>query len=322
MVEAMNLGLTIALGGAAVLGVLLATRAGSAAETPEPQPPGPQPPGPEPVRPPEPKEPKEPVPPLGLVAGEILQTVGKHWILTNKIASGAKAANYGWHFKGSTFGGSKFEAAVSLPAVRVIQGIGTAHDRFHTDYSQTCVLASQACVYQGQDRLLSDLLTDPIASKLLSVEGPLQITRQPGVTQPEPMVLTPSVGVTRADVAALASLSIPSREATILSWVEQGFAEYAWADITVGDLTFHVFTDALQFGGVRINASATLMQQIADRMSCSLLTARMADLVFEAASKIILPFPMTAGPQMASIAYMLAESDKISAAAGVLWSSP
>jgi len=309
----MNLGLTIALGGAAIVGVLLATRAGSAAETPEPQPPGPQPPGPQPPGP-EPVQPPEPVPPLGLVAGEILQTVGKHWILTNKIASGAKAANYGWHFKGSTFGGSKFEATVSLPGVRVIQGIGTAHDRFHTDYSQTCVLASQACVYQGQDRLLSDLLTDPIASKLLSVEGPLQITRQPGVAQLEPMVLTPSAGVTRADVAALSSLPIASREATILSWVEQGFAEYAWADITVGDLTFHVFTDALQFGGVRINASATLMQQIADRMSCSLLTARMADLVFEAASKVILPFPMTAGPQMSSIAYMLAESDKITAA--------
>lgn len=46
-----------------------------------------------------------------------------------------------------------------------------------------------------------------------------------------------------------------------------------------------------------------------------ILTARMADLVYQNASKVIPPFPLPAGPQMSSTAYMLTESDKISAAA-------
>jgi hypothetical protein len=294
----MKAGPVIAIASLAALGILLAARKAGAATLPRDAtvtPPG-------------------QVPPVSAVNGQILQTVGKHWVLTNKIAKNGMAANYGWHFKGQAFGGEKFEPTVSLPNVRVIQGVGTKHDAAHADYSQTCVLASQACIYKGENRLLSDLLVDPEASKLLSVEGPLQITRQPGVPQLDAMAIQPSTGIARADVAALPN-SIPQREAILLSWVEQGLAEYAWADVVTGDLTFHVFADALMFGGVRVCASATLLQQIADRMSCSLLTPRMADLVFEQASKVILPYPMPAGPLMATTAYMLEESDKISKAA-------
>jgi len=303
----MQLGTKIALGVAAGLGLYLATRKASAAEPPvEPTPPDPGTPG----------TPGTPVTPPEQAVGAILQTVGKHWVLTNKIASNGKSGNYGWHFKGATFGGQKFEASVSLPGVRVIQGVGTAHDRFHADYSQTCVLASQACIYQGQERVLSDLLVDPEASKLLSVEGPLQITRQPGVPQLEPLNILSGSGpvISRAEVAALPD-NLTKREAILLGWVEQGSAEIGWASIATGDLTFYVFGDALMFGGVRVNASATLLQQIADRLSCSLLTPRMADLVFASATRTILPIPLGASPQMASTAWMLNESDKITAAA-------
>lgn len=297
----MNLGLKISLAALALLGVGLATRKAAAAASsdgvPSPSPgPGPG-----------------PTPPPGPLAGQLVQTVGKHWILTNKTATSGMAANYGWHFKGASFGGLTFEPSVSLPGVRVIQGIGTKHDRFHADYSQTCVLASQSVVYQGQDRLLSDLLQDPEASKLLSVEGPLKNVRQPGVPQLEPMLTQPASGITRADVEALPD-DITKREAILLAWVEQGFAEYAWSDVTTGDLTFHVFSDALMFGGVRVCVSATLQQQIADRLACSLLTARMADLAFQSAAKVLVPFPQPPGPQMASTAYMLSESDKIASA--------
>jgi len=254
-------------------------------------------------------------PPFGTGTG-ILATVGKNWILTNKTAQSGKAANYSWHFVGSSFGGQSFEASVSLPGVRVIQGIGTAHDRFHADYSQTCVLAAEACIYQGQDARLSDILQDPVASKLVSVEGPMINIRQPGVPQLDPLSAPPVGSVSRADVTALPN-DVTKREPILLSWVEQGLAEYQWADVTVGDMTFHVFADALQFGGVRVSMSATLEQQIADRLSCRLLTARMADLVFASATKIITPFPLPYGPQMSSTAYMLTESDKIAQAAGL-----
>lgn len=251
----------------------------------------------------------------GTSTGQIVQTVGKHWILTNKIVGTGKAANYSWYFKGATFGGQKFEASVSLPGQRVIQGIGTAHDASHSDYSQVCVIASNQCTYMGQPARLSDLLTDPEASKLLSIEGPLKITRQPGVSQLEPTTTTDGPAITRAQVVALSD-NLPQREAMILSWVEQGSGEYEWVPVTTGDLTFWVFGDALKFGGVRINVSATLEQHIADRLDASLLTARMADLVFQAASKIIQPIPLTqkgtAG--MSSTAWMVNESDKIDAA--------
>jgi hypothetical protein len=245
---------------------------------------------------------------------DIVQTVGKHWILTNKIVGTSKAANYGWHFPGPMFDGMSFEATVSLPGVRVIQGIGTRHDAAHADYSQTVVLARQECIYQGEPRRLADLLVDPEASKLLSVEGPLQIVRQPGV-QPwdGSSAAGPADPVTREQVVALPD-NLAQRSAQILAWIEQGLGEYQWTPITTGELTFWVFADALKLGGVRINASAKLEQQIADRLDASLLTARMADLVYAAASRVILPIPLGASPQMASTAWMVSESDKIDTA--------
>ncbi len=253
-----------------------------------------------------------PVQPITPSGAGILSTTGKNWILTNKTAQNSRAATYGWHFAGASFGGLKFEPSVSLPGVRVIQGIGTAHDRFHADYSQTCVLAAEACVYQGQDARLSDILQDPTASALVSVEGPMINVRQPGVPQLDPLSAAPVGSISRSDVAALPD-DVVKREAILLSWIEQGLGEYSWADVTTGDLTFHVFTDALR---VRVGMSATLEQQIADRLSCRLLTARMADLVFQNAARVITPFPLPAGPQMSSTAYSLTESDKISQAAG------
>jgi len=253
--------------------------------------------------------------PLPGASVEIVQTVGKHWVLTPKLLNKADVAcNYGWHFKGATFGGQKFEASVSLPGVRVIQGMGTAHDRFHADYSQNCVLARQACTWREEPALLSDLLTDPEASKLISVEGPLPTTRQPGVAPWDGQLSGPQVDtVTRADVIALPD-NLAKRNAILLNWIEQGFGEFEWAPVTTGDLTFYVFADALKIAGIRISVSATLEQQIADRLDASLLTARMADMVFASATKVILPIPLGASTQMASTAWMVNESTKIDAA--------
>ena len=246
-------------------------------------------------------------------SGGIVADVGKDWVISNAILTSKTpnaAANYSWHFKGQPAKGS--EASVSLPGIRVFQGVGTRHDWAHTDYSQVVRLVSNFAYYKDQPARLSDLLTDPETSKFLSVEGPLKLTRQPGppvYTGPtiEPSGDTP---VTREMVLALPN-NIAQREATILSWVEQGFGEYDWMPITSSDVTFYVMPDALKFGGVRINATAYLEQQIADRLDASLLTPYMSDLVWSNADKRIAPITLPADAQMSSTARMVQESDLV-----------
>jgi hypothetical protein len=114
-------------------------------------------------------------------APAVYQTVGKHWILDNDTASHAgKACNYGWHFPGASFDGQTWEPAVTA-GLRVVQGRGWAHDVDHVDYSQTCVLAARACDVDGSKRDLVDVYVDPQLAPLVSAQGPLKFTRQPGV---------------------------------------------------------------------------------------------------------------------------------------------
>ena len=117
----------------------------------------------------------------------LVQTVGKHWVLTNtlvgkKAGSGQAACNYGWQFSGDLFGGQRWGSAVT-PGLRCIQDMGWAHDVHHADYSQTCVLVSRQCTVDGRPADLSAVLADPQLSALVSHEGPLRILRQPGVPQ-------------------------------------------------------------------------------------------------------------------------------------------
>ncbi len=125
--------------------------------------------------------------------GQPVNTVGKHWVLVKSIFSDSakskrKAANYGWHFQGSNFQGIKGEPTVSLPGVRVIQGVGTVHDMSHTDYSQICQLVLRSCTVDGEERDLADIYTDPELAALVSHEGPLPGYRQPGVGESPPLV--------------------------------------------------------------------------------------------------------------------------------------
>jgi hypothetical protein len=117
----------------------------------------------------------------GAGSGSIYQSVGKHWILDNDTLSHTgRACNYGWHFPGSSFDGQAWEPSVTL-GLRVVQGRGWAHDVDHVDYSQTCVLASRSCTVDGQKRDLLDVYQDPSLASLVSAQGPLKLTRQPGV---------------------------------------------------------------------------------------------------------------------------------------------
>lgn len=115
----------------------------------------------------------------------LASTVGKHWVLDKQLeGTKTKACNYGWHFSGSSFQGiTGFKSASTVVSgVKVIQPNATAHDIFHSDYSQTCQLVSQICLVDGQQRRFEELLVDPQLHFLVSHQGPLTITRQPGVS--------------------------------------------------------------------------------------------------------------------------------------------
>lgn len=113
----------------------------------------------------------------------IVQTVGKHWVISNALLDhSGRAENYGWHFAGSTFGGNLYEPAVT-PGLRVIQGPGWAHDVSHSDYSQTCVLVRRTCWVGARPMDLRTLLAHPVLSLAASHEGPSRVFRQPGVPE-------------------------------------------------------------------------------------------------------------------------------------------
>lgn len=112
----------------------------------------------------------------------IIQTVGKHWVLTNRLL-GKKpgtAANLGWHFEGATYEGIRGEVSPTGIA-RVLQGIGTRHDMNHSDYSQTCVLMHQTCMLNDIEVSVEEVLSNPVLAPLASHEGVLKVLRQPGM---------------------------------------------------------------------------------------------------------------------------------------------
>jgi hypothetical protein len=133
---------------------------------------------------------------VGLVADP-----GKHWILDKKLElDPRKACNYGWHFTGDSYQGIKgFSVPSSINklngfVVKVIQPNATAHDALHSDYSQVCQLVSQTCWVDGVEKRFSDLLVDPRLSILVNHQGPLKITRQPGVPESKgQLVMFPTV---------------------------------------------------------------------------------------------------------------------------------
>jgi hypothetical protein len=121
----------------------------------------------------------------GADPGQIVQTVGKHWVISNTLTTHpGKACNYGWMVPAATT--SPWQGVAVYPSVtltaKVIQQPSWAHDASHLDYSQTCVLAHRRCVVDGVDRDLLDVLRDPNLCALASTEGPITVVRQPGVT--------------------------------------------------------------------------------------------------------------------------------------------
>jgi hypothetical protein len=122
----------------------------------------------------------------------IIATVGKDWVISNQLPKHpGKGENYGDHFEGQTWGNAKWESAVT-PPFRVVQGQGWFHDPTHVDYSQVCVLVRRDCVVDGVSRDIRDVMADPELAWLLSHDGKLSITRQPGVPEQDPQGVSPA----------------------------------------------------------------------------------------------------------------------------------
>lgn len=105
--------------------------------------------------------------------GLVSQGAWKHWVLAPG-ATDRRAANYGWMRAGS----------------KPWQSLGLQHNLDHTDYSQCWQSPRRACRVDGRQADLADVLRDPELAPLVSWDGALRVTRQPGVelVAPKPML--------------------------------------------------------------------------------------------------------------------------------------
>lgn len=88
----------------------------------------------------------------------------------------------------------------------------------------------------------------------------------------------------------------PERDLAILRAVDTGALAPSWVPVTSSanghTATFYVLQDAMKLGGVRISTSARILQQIADKLSASLMTPKLLDLAFQQAQVVIPPCPL------------------------------
>lgn len=116
----------------------------------------------------------------------IVATVGKHWIIDNRLNQNpGRAMNYGWFFRGTSYQGIQgYPCASGIAGVSVIQPAACAHDPSHVDYSQICRLVHKSCIVDGRLSTLADVLGNPELAALASHQGVITVLRHPGVPEP------------------------------------------------------------------------------------------------------------------------------------------
>lgn len=117
----------------------------------------------------------------------IIDSVGKYWVLSNKLMTGkfgaAQATNYGWPTRGKGNGQGVTRTC------NVWQTLGGAHNDQHLDPSQGVrlmyrwarILRNESGAWEDID--LHSVATDPLLAPLISHEGVLKTVRQPGVSE-------------------------------------------------------------------------------------------------------------------------------------------
>lgn len=103
----------------------------------------------------------------------LIRDCGKAWILSNQLGAKPNAAvNYGFYDPHAPY--------TNNVGIKMWQTLGTRHDSAHTDYSQTLFVMGKTCEVDGETMQVVDVMTDPTLCKLLSYEGVLKFSRQPG----------------------------------------------------------------------------------------------------------------------------------------------
>lgn len=105
---------------------------------------------------------------------------------------------------------------------------------------------------------------------------------------------------------------IQDREKFIFDEVLKGNFEASWVpleyDLFDKKVKLNVMSDALKVGGVRVNVSAKLQQQLADVFDASLLTAQIADIMFINATHVLNPSPQ---PISSAVSAMLSHDSRV-----------
>lgn len=102
----------------------------------------------------------------------LFRDCGKAWILSNSLSTSTSAVNYGFYDKSAPY--------MSQGGLKMWQTVGSRHDRAHTDYSQTLILMNKTCEVDGLCLDVTSVMKDSALAGLLSYEGVLRFTRQPG----------------------------------------------------------------------------------------------------------------------------------------------
>lgn len=103
-----------------------------------------------------------------------IRDCGKAWILSNQLALRSNMAiNYGFYDPKAPYSGRR--------GLKMWQTLGTRHDSAHTDYSQTLIIMSSTCEVDGCSMAVEEVMKSPVLCGLLSDEGVMKFTRQPGV---------------------------------------------------------------------------------------------------------------------------------------------
>lgn len=148
----------------------------------------------------------------------IVEVVGKHWVLTNKLlTSNGKVANYGFYSKSAPY--------VSASGMRMWQTLGLAHNSGHVDYSQTLRLVHSIVQVDGVAMSFEQVASDPALARLVSDEGILRTLRIPGVTRPDGIVQPLELPVLKGELKFSRNLAFGSVGDDVKEW--QAFVRVA-----------------------------------------------------------------------------------------------
>lgn len=151
----------------------------------------------------------------GGVSEGLVASVGKYWVVSNRLIGGKFGAktscNYGWHSSGGAY------QAVT-PGLKVWQSEGTQHNDEHLDPSQVIRLVYRMARLVAPNGIvtkvdLHDIAKDPALAPLINHNGVLKVLRQPSVPEPEatteadgsismpPIIIYPEVPPAELDVS-------------------------------------------------------------------------------------------------------------------------